>query len=226
VKPWLAGAAVVVIIVSVVLSYTVEHTGDEKPGTTTPSVTPSATALPSASPTPSSSPSPHKSPSKKPPRKKPTITAVPSSPPHELSIGSVVENAGFGNALTDTNGTLFPDGPSDLQRLETRGTPGSPGDDTVVVVGAANDHGTGVLDELDQVRTGETIVLTTQTGTLTYRITEIVHADPSRVLDLPQVSAHVPGRLVIDRADYVNHNRSGQDLVLIAQLTKAQPTSA
>ena len=95
-------------------------------------------------------------------------------------------------------------------------------DDTVIVVGAANDHGTGVLDDLDQVRTGEEVVLTTQTGTLTYRITELIHADPNRVLDLPQVSAHVPGRLVIDRANYVNHNRSGQDLVVIATLVKAE----
>ncbi len=226
VKPWLAAAAVVVIIVSVVLWFTVDkarhgsHPGATSP-TATASPTPSATP-PAPSATPSTTPSAPSTPSSKPKPRKRVITAVPDSPPHEISIGSVIQNAGFGSAISASRGYLFPAGPTDLQRLATRGTPGSPGGDTVVIVGASNDHGTGVLDDLDQVRSGEQIVLTTRTGTLTYRITELIHANANRVLDLPQVSARVPGRLVIDQANYVNHNRSGQDLVVIATLVKAE----
>jgi len=226
--PWFVGVAVIVVVaVGAVLALVLDGSGDKTPARTTATPTTSPTAAPSPAPTatptapasPSSSAPPHKRPHKK---AKPRIAAIAASPPHEITIGSVVANAGFGDALSASNGALFPAGPTDLQRLSTRGTPGSPGTDTVVLVGAANDHGTGVLDDLDQVRTGEKVVLTTQTGVLTYRITELLHAAPSAVLGLSQVSAKVPGRLVIDRADYVNHNRTGSDLVVVAQLVKAE----
>ena len=161
------------------------------------------------------------SPTAKPTKTAPSITPVPASPPHQITIGSLVD-AGFKSSITVVDGHLIPGAASRLQRLETRGMPGSPGTDTVVLVGAANDRGTGALDDLAKVRTGETIALTTQTGTLTYRITGLQHAAPNAVLGLPQVRAHVAGRLVIDCANYVGLDRTSRDLVVVAQLVKGE----
>lgn len=215
----LIGAGVVVVVViGLVIALTLGGGEQKTPPaaavTNSPTPSPSAAASPSAVPPPSAKAKPSKAPA-------PTITAVPASPPHEITIGNLV-TAGFSDSVDVVARHLIPKRTDKLQRLGTRGVPGSPGKDTVIVVGAANDRGTGVLDDLHQVRTGQTIALTTQTGTLTYKVTTVRHASPTAVLNLAQVREHRAGRLVIDCANYVGPNRTNSDLVVIAQLVKAQ----
>jgi hypothetical protein len=206
--------------------------GDESVGSS------SATgpASPSASPSARTSPSPTRGPTTEPGTKKtkkatkrarkrtaPALTKAPASPPHAISIGRAIANAPFGNALSPTSGRLIPDAVDELQRLGDRGIPGSPGTDTVVLVGASSTSGRGALDGIDAVKRGESIVLETQDAKLTYRVTSTEDVAASSVLSLPVVTAKRTDRLVIDCAHYDNSQRTGADRVLVAKLVKAQP---
>jgi hypothetical protein len=213
----IAGGVVLVVILGGALALLLRPSGNgPEAGDRTPTVT--TTPSPSTGPTaPPASASPTKKAS--PP---PALTRVPAAAPHEISIGSLVR-AGFSTSLGAVDRHLIPDRPDKLQRLAVRGLPGSPGTDTVILVGAANDRGTGALDDLDKVHMGDLITLTTQNATLTYRVDTLRQASPDDVLTLPQVRARDTGRLVIDRARYVGGNRTGSDLVVIAQLVQAEP---
>lgn len=181
---------------------------------------------PTASPTASASvrPSAPATPSPSAPRTTaaPTITKVPASPPHALSIGTTISDAPFGSAVAPVSGRLIPDAPEQLQRLSDRGIPGSPGTDTVVLVGASSTSGRGALDGIDDVRTGAQIVLETQNARLTYKITSATDVDADQVLTLPAVTEKHTDRLVIDCAHYDDAHRVGSDRVLVATLVKAE----
>ena len=192
-------------------------------------------ASPSASPSARTSPSPTRGPTTEPGTKKtkkatkkarkrtaPALTKVPASPPHAISIGRAIANAPFGNALSPTSGRLIPDAVDELQRLGDRGIPGSPGTDTVVLVGASSTSGRGALDGIDDVRTGAQIVLETQNARLTYKITSATDVDADQVLTLPAVTEKHTDRLVIDCAHYDDAHRVGSDRVLVATLVKAE----
>jgi len=194
-------------------------------GSAGPSLAPSASPTAPASPTHSASTG-----SKKKQRKhqrahthRTKVTRVPASPPHAISIGRTITNAPFGNALSPTSGRLIPDAVDELQRLGDRGIPGSPGTDTVVLVGASSTSGRGALDGIDSVERGDSIVLETQDARLTYRITSVRDVAASAVLSLPAVTARRTDRLVIDCAHYDSSQRTGDDRVLVATLVKAVP---
>jgi hypothetical protein len=216
-RVWLLAIPLVIVLVAVALLVsTALHGGDHAPkAPTTPSVTPTTTT-PGASPTAT----PTASHTKRAVQPKPA--AVAADPPHRLLAGSVVDT-GFGNALTTTSGRLIPDAPGEVQRVASRGMPGSPGTDTVVIIGAATTTGRGSFDDLGKVTVGGTVELDTYAGTLTYTVRAKPLVSPDAVLTLPQVQAHRPGRLVLVVAHYDNGNRIGKDLVVIAQLTKAVP---
>lgn len=210
-------------------------TGSDDHATGSGSTTPSASPAPSHSPSVQSSPSAtagsgtkhsaQKKAKKKKPRKKSgaTLAKVPASPPHAISLGSAITDQPFGNALAPTSGRLIPDAVDALQRLADRGIPGSPGTDTVVLVGASSTSGRGALDGIDAIERGDAIVLETQNARLTYRVTSAQDVAPSSVLSLPAVTAKQTDRLVIDCAHYDNSQRTGDDRVLVAKLVKAQP---
>lgn len=168
-------------------------------------------ASPSTSPTPSKTAKPR------------DLTHVEATPPHQISIGGSISEEPFGPAIGPTSGRLIPDGLDALQRLADRGIPGSPGTDTVVVVGAASSSGDGVLDGIDDVRDGATIVLESQNALLTYRVTETRDVDAMKVLSLDAVTGKHPDRLVIDAAHYSGSERVGPDRVVVAELVKAEP---
>lgn len=220
-----SGGVVLVVVIGTALALLLRPSGtgpDAAGHAPTTATTPSMPASPAASvapETPSSSPSAAATGRTSP---RPALTRVTATPPHEISIGSLVR-AGFSTSLGAVEQHLVPERPDKLQRLADRGLPGSPGTDTVVLVGAANDRGTGALDNLDKVRVGDPITLTTQNATLTYRVHALRQASPAGVLTLPEVRGHDTGRLIIDRARYVGGNRTGSDLVVIAQLVQADP---
>ncbi|WP_310963336.1 class F sortase [Nocardioides terrisoli] len=225
-RGWLFGAAailLVVVVAAVLLPRLLASSGDgtAKPPatsgvgpttstapnspTTSPSSSPGGKASrgPSASGTPTTAPSP-----------------VPAEPPHRLVIGNLVD-AGFAAALQTTTGRLIPDTADQVQRLATRGLPGSPGSDTVVVVGAASSTSIAVFNHLDRLRVGQEVRLETYGGTLTYTVrSETSHA-PDTVLGLADVRAHHPGRLVLVVAHYRHGDRERDDRVIVAQLIKA-----
>jgi len=214
----IAGGVVLVVILGSALALLLRPSSSEPEAAgraPTPTTTPSPSASPTAPPA-SASAAPTKKAS---PR--PALARVAATAPHEISIGSLVR-AGFSTSLGTVHRHLIPDRPDKLQRVAARGLPGSPGTDTVILVGAANDRGTGALDDLDKIHVGDLITLTTQNATLTYRVDSLREASPDDVLALSQVRARDTGRLVIDRARYVRGNRTGSDLVVIAQLVQAE----
>lgn len=219
--PLVALIVVVVAAIAVLIWWRSDSGGSPAASVTTP--TPSITWTPIPTPTakasathgPTSSPSTPSTPHSR------SLPRVPAAPPHHLSIGSAVA-ADFGSSITPTSGRLIPSSVDVLQRLGTRGTPGSPGNDTVVLVGAATTAGTGVLDDLGRVHTGDTITVQTPTGTLRYTVSTIGTHAAGAVLGLPAVRQHHRGRLVIDCAHYSGGNRVGPDLVVVAQLSGAE----
>lgn len=222
-RVWLWAIPIVVVVVAA--AFLVPHLlggGDngKQPGKTatpaqspspsaTPSGTPSSTQQPTASASTTASATPD-----------PTPNPVAAAPPRRLVVGNLVD-AGFANALQTSSGRLIPTTADQLQRLATRGVPGSPGDDTVVVVGAASNTSTAVFDKLGSVRIGATVEVETYAGTLTYTVSSRTSQDPDTVLDLPDIRVHHRGRLVLVVAHYANGDRAGDDLVVVAQLTKA-----
>lgn len=222
-RGWLLGALLVVLVVvaAVVIGVRVLG-GGSSAGGGTPSAAPSSgtTPSPSATTTPpaSASTTPSATPSSK-PSSKPHLPSVAPSAPDHLTIGSLVD-AGFADAVTVTGSRLIPPVEGQVSRLGDRGLPGSPGTDTVVLVGA--DTGTGgAFDHLDGVKVGATIELRSHTGTLTYTLRSRTSVAPDKVLGLDAVKAKATDRLVIDVAHYQAGNRVGDDLVLVAVLTAA-----
>lgn len=222
-RVWLWAIPIVVVVVAAVFLIPDliggSDNGQQSANTATPAQTPSPSATPST--TPSGTPSP---------TLQPTTTAsttsdrtpkpVAAAPPRRLVVGNLVD-AGFTSALQTSSGRLIPTTADELQRLASRGVPGSPGDDTVVVVGAASSTSAAVFDELGSVRIGATVEVETYAGTLTYTIGSRISHNPDTVLDMPGVRAHHRGRLVLVVAHYANGDRTGNDLILVAQLTKA-----
>lgn len=220
--------AIPIVVVVVVAAFLIPHLlggGDngQQPGKTatpaqnlSPSATPSGTPSTTQEPTATSSATAPTTPA-------PTPNPVAAAPPRRLVVGNLVD-AGFANALQTRSGRLIPTTADQLQRLSSRGVPGSPGDDTVVVVGAASSTSTAsttAFDNLGSVRIGATVEVETYAGTLTYTVSSRTRHNPDTVLDMPSVRAHHRGRLVLVVAHYTNGDRTGDDLVVVAQLTKA-----
>lgn len=217
---WMLAIPVVIVLVAVAVLVSSKLNGNGKPAPT-PASSPTSYSTPTtAAPSTSPTATPTASQTKRPAKPKPAAVAEDS--PRRLRIGSLVDTR-FGNALSTTTGRLIPGTPGEVQRVASRGTPGSPGTDTVVIIGAATTTGRGSFDDLGKVAVGSPAELDTYAGTLTYTIRNKSLVSPDAVLGLPRVSAHTPGRLVLVVAHYDGGNRIGKDLVVIAQLTKAVP---
>jgi hypothetical protein len=181
--------------------------------------------IPAVSPSTSApaTPSPTAPPSTTAPPPTSTTTAPPALPkvapdsPRRITAGSLIDS-GFDNAVT----TLDAASSSEVARGEPRGTPGSPGTDTVYVIGQVEAGGDSAFANLPKLKAGSKVTLRTDTGTMTYTVTA-ANVKPENALDAdPLFTKRVRGRLVLLGIQYdASGDRLDDALVVTARLSGA-----
>jgi hypothetical protein len=174
-----------------------------------PPVSPSRT--PSATPTtPAATPSQTTAPA--------TLPRVAPDAPRRLVAGSLVDT-GFDSSVTDLDATST----SEVARWERRGSPGSPGTDTVYVVGRVYAGKDSAFAGLPRLRIGGTVSIRTDRGTMTYTVGAATLKPEADLRRDPLFTAHQPGRLVLVGIRYdAAGDRLAKALVVTAQLTGAK----
>jgi hypothetical protein len=154
----------------------------------------------------------------------PSTTATPPLPrvrpdtPRRLSSGTLIDT-GFDSSVT----ALEPASSSEVARLGTRGSPGSPGTDTVYVVGAVRPDGSSALARLASLRVGRTVSIRTDSGTLTYTVRATTLAPETALAADPLFTERRAGRLVLVGIRYdASGARLPDALVVTAELTGAE----
>jgi hypothetical protein len=177
-----------------------------------PPVSPSTTA---ATPTPGPTPAaPSGTPSATPPR----LAGVPTDAPRRIVAGNLIDS-GFDNAVT----TIVPATTGEVARWAPRGSPGSPGTDTVYVIGKVLAGGGSAFADLPRLKAGSKVTIRTDSGALTYTVSASTSKRESTLAADPLFTEHVAGRLVLVGIRYdASGNRLGQAVVVTAQLTGAE----
>jgi hypothetical protein len=183
-----------------------QHTTQEPIPPVSPSVTPTAKTTTPPAPPPSTT-APVK------------LPRVASDAPRRLVVGGLID-VGFDNAVT----TIEAGSTAEVARLETRGSPGSPGRDTVYVIGKVFSAGTGsAFAKLPKLAVGKKITIRTDEGVLTYTVRSTGLKTDAHLGKDPLFTQHRAGRLVLVGLRY---NASGdklpQALVVTAQLSGAK----
>lgn len=146
------------------------------------------------------------------------LVKVAPDAPRRLQAGSLLDT-GFDSAVS----TLEPASTAEVARLGSRGSPGSPGTDTVVVVGKVLAGGDGALGHLPELRTGGTVSIRTEAGTMTYTVVGSARLPVSGLASAPAITQHVQGRLVLVGIRYAaTGERLADALVVTASLSGAQ----
>lgn len=173
-----------------------------------PPVTPSHTPSPSS--TPSSTPSKTPAPAK--------LPRVAPDAPRRLVAGSLVDT-GFDSSVTDLDATSA----SEVARWDPRGSPGSPGTDTVFVIGRVYAGKDSAFVALPRLRKGATVSIRTDRGTMTYTVDATALKPETGLRRDPAFTQHRPGRLVLVGIRYdASGDRLGKALVVTAHLTAAK----
>lgn len=173
-----------------------------------PPVSPSATR--SGTPTPSTS-TPTPTPTRAP------LPRIAPDAPRRLVAGNLVDT-GFDEATTDVDASSD----SEATRLESRGSPGSPGTDTVVVLGRVLADGDSAFANLPRLEKGARVTIRTDSGTLTYTVTATRLRPEAALAGDPLLTARHRGRLVLVGIRYDDAgDRLDRALVVTAQLSGA-----
>ena len=137
--------------------------------------------------------------------------------PRRITSGNVVDS-GFDHAVSE----IEPASTSEVARWEPRGSPGSPGTDTVYVVGEVNGDDSGFAG-LPELSAGSTVSISTDNGTLTYTVSAATLRPEEGLADTPLFTRREPGRLVLVGIRYDDSgDRLDKALVVTAQLTDAR----
>lgn len=158
-----------------------------------------------------------------PPRREasnPPDRSVPESEVVRLEIPDVLTGESGGAISPDpATNELVPPKTTLVYRWAERGRPGSDSGDTVYLLGHTVRAGGGVFDPLQHVGPGQSIIVETEQGTLTYRVQATKMYPKNEIQRADEVYEAVPGRLVLVGC-YLNADGSKQDLnfVVFAQL--------
>ncbi|MFL6157813.1 MAG: hypothetical protein ACJ72D_17100 [Marmoricola sp.] len=179
------------------------------PPVTTPPASPTSTPSVPVTPPPSSTPA------------APALTRVPADVPRRILSPGLLD-VGLDDSIEPARGTFTPASTAEAARWGSRGEPGSPGTDTVFLIGKTNAKGTSAFDTLPQVKVGGTITIRTDAGTLTYTVSAAGDQPQAGIARTPAFAAKVPGRLVLVGIRYARSgDRTGQAFVVTAQLSRA-----
>lgn len=220
----LAVAVAVVLALIPAAWLTVRRLGDD-PTTPAASSTSSPTRLPippiSGSATPDQKATASKQP--KPKQSPASIPPIDEDPPRRLVSGTLLDT-GFDNAVEPSGGELTAPSDDEVARWGSRGSPGSPGSDTVVVVGRMSAG--APFAELGELAKGATVIVRTNEGELTYRVTGTSRKPVDTLLEDPALATKRPGRLVlVGNAYSASGDRLTSDLVVVARLSAAKASA-
>jgi hypothetical protein len=180
--------------------------GDTSTDLPIPPVSPSRTATPSSSP------------SVTPPKTPATLPRVAPDAPRRLVAGRLVDT-GFDESVTDLDAASA----SEVARWDPRGSPGSPGTDTVYVIGRVYAGRDSAFAGLPRLRQGATVSIRTDSGTMTYTVGASTLEPEAGLRRDPLFTTHKRGRLVLLGIRYdASGHRLGKALVVTAQLTGAK----
>lgn len=187
--------------------------------TPTPTATPSTTPTPTPTPTPTLTPT--HTPTARPTHARPELPTVAPSVPRRLTSAPFIGSS-FDNSIEPVRGVFEAPVVFAVARWGSRGSPGSPGTDTVYVVGRIRANGTGALAPLTRLEAGSKVTIRTDNGLLTYTVRAVQNRDAAALFKDPAFQAKVPGKLILIGVEYdAGGHRSGDDLVVTAQLTGA-----
>jgi hypothetical protein len=174
-----------------------------------PPVTPSATA-----PTSTPGTTPSKAPTT-PARHLPKVAA--DAPRRIIAAGAV--DSGFDSSVTDLDASSD----AEVARWDPRGSPGSPGTDTVYVIGRVRTDADSAFADLPKLKAGAKVSIRTDNGTLTYTVSAAALKRSSSLEREPLFRKHKAGRLVLVGIRYdASGDRLAKALVVTAQLTAAK----
>jgi sortase (surface protein transpeptidase) len=124
--------------------------------------------------------------------------AVPSALPTGLSIPSLGLTTSVHEMKASECPVLNPPTVDEAYWVGCRAKPGTDSDGTVFIIGHAVVGGQGVFKNLQHLAVDSDVIVTTPTGTLTYRVERtVVYAKFGEIQDSPEVMEKVPGRLVL-----------------------------
>jgi len=183
------------------------------PATSTPTVT--------AEPTPKPTVVPTVKPAAKPPRK-PSLLRIAPAVPRRLASGTFLD-VGFDDSIQPRNGSFRAASTGEVARWGTRGMPGSPGTDTVYVIGSTRADGDSAFARLPRLKPGARITIRTDRGRFTYTVASAANRPTGGLANNDDFAAKVPGRLVLVglRVD-ASGDATGQAYVVVAKLTAAR----
>lgn len=179
--------------------------------------TPTTSSSPTQPTTPTDSPAPTATPK--------DLPALAPDQPRQLIIDGALD-VGFTNAVGRTGDTLHPAADDEVSRWAERGSPGSPGEDAVVIIGTADptDPSSAFAQLSAAAKVGTEIKVRTDLGTLTYTISKNLDVKADELLDNAELTDETPGRLVLVAEKYApSGDRLSADLVVVAVLTKVEP---
>lgn len=220
---WVWGAAAVVAVL-LLAWFTLPMLVGGDPGTPSTSPTDVAPVTPGATtPAPAATPSPTQTPPPT-PTTPADLPALSPDQPRQLVVGGLLD-VDFTTAVGTSGGTLRPAATDEVSRWADRGSPGSPGEDAVVIIGTADPTDSeSAFHRLPEARPGTTVRLRTDQGMLTYTVARALDVKAADLLAHAEVTDETPGRLVLVAEKYApSGDRLTTDLVVVAILTGASP---
>jgi hypothetical protein len=186
-----------------------DHTTDLPIPPVSPSATTSVTSTPNPSPTKTATktgkPAPH-------------LPRIAPDAPRRITAGSLIDS-GFDSSVTGLDASSD----AEVARWDPRGSPGSPGTDTVYVIGRL--RADAAFARLDDLKRGSKVSIRTDGGTLTYTVSATSLQSESGLERSALFRQHRPGRLVLLGIRYdASGDRLGKALVVTAQLSGARPS--
>lgn len=213
-----AAAITVAVIMVPLVWFAVERATDDPDRSTdrgalgVPTTTASATAT--------STPTPTRKPTEK---AEPTLPRLAPAVPRRLASGSFLD-VGFDDSIEPRNGSFRAASTGEVARWGSRGLPGSPGKDTVYVVGTTRPDGKGAFGRLPRLKPGAEVTIRTDRGRLTYTVVSAADRPTGGLANNDAFAAKVPGRLILVglRADR-SGDATGKAYVVVAQLSGVRP---
>lgn len=183
-----------------------------------PSPSPSPSPATSAPPSPTASTTPK---AQAGPTTPPDLPELPPDQPRRLVIDDVID-VGFDLAVSTQDGLLVASSDDEVSRWADRGSPGSPAEEAVVIVGTAGGEGTA-FDRLAEAKRDTDVRIETDQGELVYTVARQLEVPHEEVADHPVVTKG-GSRLVLVGEQYDDDGeRLDTDLVVVAVLTDAVP---
>lgn len=152
-----------------------------------------------------------------------SLPRIAPAAPRRLVSGTFLDVGFDSSSEPRADGSFRAASTAEITRWGTRGQPGSPGTDTVYVIGKTYARGSSAFAALPKVKVGSRVSIRTDRGVLTYTVTSSTERGTVGIARNKTLAARVPGRLVLIglRHDTAG-DATGQALVLVARLTGAR----